>query len=287
MKKIALTLISCVMFLALNAQSIDIQGFLMDAKTQKPVQYANIGIAEKNIGTVTDENGRFVLAVPDSLARHDLTISRIGYQKMTIAINSFGKRADTLLLVPEIYELQEVTVSVGKMRERKVGHAGNKMVQFQDNARHFGYEFGTMLKLPKKKPSLLKDFNFQAVTFGNIDYALMRVNIYQVDDEEFTNVLKENIYVTLTDNHSEYERCIDLLPYNIVVQGEIAVTLELVKVHYKAEPQKVEHETEGYNPDGIGYAGTFLNNMCGRDASQGAWEKISAVGPAFWLHVLQ
>ena len=287
MKKIALTLISCVMFLALNAQSIDIQGFLMDAKTQKPVQYANIGIMEKNIGTVTDENGRFVLAVPDSLTKHDLTFSRIGYQKKTVAVNSFGKHADTLLLVPEIYELQEVTVSVGKMRERKVGHAGNKMVQFQDNASHLGYEFGTMLKLSKKKPSLLKDFNFQAVTFGNIDYALMRVNIYQVDGEEFTNVLKENIYVTLTDNESEYEKCVNLLPYNIVVQGEIAVTLELVKVHYKAEPQKVEQETDGYGPDGIGYAGTFLNNMCGRDASQGAWEKISAVGPAFWLHVLQ
>ncbi|MBQ0129315.1 MAG: carboxypeptidase-like regulatory domain-containing protein [bacterium] len=287
MKKIALTLILSVMFLALNAQSIDIQGFLMDAKTQKPVQYANIGIAEKNIGTVTDENGRFVLAVPDSLTKHDLTFSRIGYQKKNVAVNSFGKHADTLLLVPEIYELQEVTVSVGKMRERKVGHAGNKMVQFQDNASHLGYEFGTMLKLSKKKPSLLKDFNFQAVTFGNIDYALMRVNIYQVDGEEFTNVLKENIYVTLTDNESEYEKCVNLLPYNIVVQGEIAVTLELVKVHYKAEPQKVEQETDGYGSDGIGYAGTFLNNMCGRDASQGAWEKISAVGPAFWLHVLQ
>lgn len=287
MKKIALTLISCVMFLALNAQSIDIQGFLMDAKTQKPVQYANIGIAEKNIGTVTDENGRFVLAVPDSLTKHDLTFSRIGYQKKTVAVNSFGKHADTLLLVPEIYELQEVTVSVGKMRERKVGHAGNKMVQFQDNACHLGYEFGTMLKLSKKKPSLLKDFNFQAVTFGNIDYALMRVNIYQVDGEEFTNVLKENIYVTLTDNESEYEKCVNLLPYNIVVKGEIAVTLELVKVHYKAEPQKVEQETDGYGSDGIGYAGTFLNNTCGRDTSQGAWETISAVGPAFWLHVLQ
>ena len=287
MKKIALTLISCVMFLALNAQSIDIQGFLMDAKTQKPVQYANIGIAEKNIGTVTDENGRFMLAVHDSLTKYDLTFSRIGYQKKIIAVNSFGKRVDTLLLVPEIYELQEVTVSVGKMRERKVGHAGNKMVQFQDNACHLGYEFGTMLKLSKKKPSLLKDFNFQAVTFGNIDYALMRVNIYQVNGEEFTNVLKENIYVTLTDNESEYEKCVNLLPYNIVVQGEIAVTLELVKVHYKTEPQKVEQGTEGYEPDGIGYAGTFLNNTCGRDTSQGAWETISAVGPAFWLHVLQ
>ena len=77
------------------------------------------------------------------------------------------------------------------------------------------------------------------------------------------------------------------MPYNIVVQGEIAVTLELVKVHYKSEPKKVEQETDGYSPDGIGYDGTFLNNMCGRDASQGAWETMSAVGPGFWLHVLQ
>ena len=283
MRKIALTLISCVLFLVTNAQSVDIQGVLMDSVTQKPVPYANIGIAEKNLGTVSDENGRFSLAVPDSLAKHDLTISRIGYQKMTIAINSFGKLNDTLLLIPETYELQEVTISVGKMREKKAGHAGGMMIQFQESGKHLGYEIGTILKLSKKKPSLLKDFNFNAITYGRIDYALMRLNVYSVKDDEFTNVLKENIYITLTDNLSERERCINLLPYNIVVQGDIAVTLELVKVHYASEPSA---ETFNY-ADGIGYDGTFLNNMCGRDASQGAWEKISAVGPGFWLHVLQ
>lgn len=283
MRKIALTLISCVLFLVMSAQSVDIQGVLMDSATQKPVPYANIGIAEKNLGTVSDENGRFSLAVPDSLAKHDLTISRIGYQKMTIAINSFGKLNDTLLLIPETYELQEVTISVGKMREKKAGHAGGMMIQFQESGKHLGYEIGTILKLSKKKPSLLKDFNFNAITYGRIDYALMRLNVYSIEDDEFTNVLKENIYVTLTDNLSERERCINLLPYNIVVQGDIAVTLELVKVHYASEPSA---ETFNY-ADGIGYDGTFLNNMCGRDASQGAWEKISAVGPGFWLHVLQ
>lgn len=283
MRKIALTLISCVLFLVTNAQSVDIQGVLMDSVTQKPVPYANIGIAGKDLGTVSDENGRFSLAVPDSLAKLDLTISRIGYQKMTIAINSFGKLADTLLLVPETYELQEVTVLVEKMREKKAGHAGGMMIQFQESGKHLGYEIGTILKLSKNKPSLLKDFNFNAITYGRIDYALMRLNVYSVKDDEFTNVLKENIYITLTDNLSERERCINLLPYNIVVQGDIAVTLELVKVHYASEPSA---ETFNY-ADGIGYDGTFLNNMCGRDASQGAWEKISAVGPGFWLHVLQ
>ena len=200
MRKIALTLISCVLFLVTNAQSVDIQGVLMDSATQKPVPYANIGIAEKNLGTVSDENGRFSLAVPDSLAKHDLTISRIGYQKMTIAINSFGKLNDTLLLIPETYELQEVTISVGKMREKKAGHAGGMMIQFQESGKHLGYEIGTILKLSKKKPSLLKDFNFNAITYGRIDYALMRLNVYSVEGDEFTNVLKENIYITLTDN---------------------------------------------------------------------------------------
>lgn len=288
MRKIALTLISCVLFLVMSAQSVDIQGVLMDSATQKPVPYANIGIAEKNLGTVSDENGCFSLAVPDSLAKHDLTISRIGYQKTAIAINSFGKLADTLSLVPETYELQEVTVLVEKMREKKAGHAGGMMIQFQESGKHLGYEIGTILKLSKKKPSLLKDFNFNAITYGRIDYALMRLNVYSVKDDEFTNVLKENIYITLTDNLSERERCINLLPYNIVVQGDIAVTLELVKVHYSTEATTSGQENAASNyADGIGYDGTFLNNLCGRDASQGAWEKISAVGPGFWLHVLQ
>ena len=89
MRKIALTLISCVLFSVMSTQSVDIQGVLMDSVTKKPVTFANIGIAEKSLGTVSDENGNFSLAIPDSLAKHDLTISRIGYQKTTIAINSF------------------------------------------------------------------------------------------------------------------------------------------------------------------------------------------------------
>ena len=288
MRKIALTLISCVLFLVMNAQSVDIQGVLMDSVTKKPVTFANIGIAEKSLGTVSDENGRFSLAVPDSLAKHDLTISRIGYQKTAIAIKSFGKFADTLLLVSETYELQEVTVSTGKMREKKAGHAGGMMIQFQESGKNLGYEIGTILKLSKKKPSLLKDFNFNGITYGRIDYALMRLNVYSVEGDEFTNVLKENIYITLTDNLSERERCINLLPYNIVVQGDIAITLELMKVHYSTEPTTSDQENKASNyADGIAYDGTFLNNMCGRDASQGAWKKISAVGPGFWLHVLQ
>jgi hypothetical protein len=48
---------------------------LTDCKTKEPIPYAHVGIAEKGIGTISNEQGRFALRIPAENMNDTLTIS--------------------------------------------------------------------------------------------------------------------------------------------------------------------------------------------------------------------
>jgi len=52
---------------------------VVDASTQDPLPFVNIGLVDKNIGTVTDEEGYFQLEVdPLKYGKSNLRFSMIG-----------------------------------------------------------------------------------------------------------------------------------------------------------------------------------------------------------------
>ena len=73
-------------FLLSSVQSIS--GFVFDFEDKSPINDANIFIKEYDIGTITDENGYFLLPV-NSISENqiDLNIKFIGYKQKTIPID--------------------------------------------------------------------------------------------------------------------------------------------------------------------------------------------------------
>lgn len=68
----------CTAFATLaNAQNL--KGTVVNARTAEPVPFANIGILNKNVGTVTNEDGTFQLDVSKLAANDTLRVSCIGY----------------------------------------------------------------------------------------------------------------------------------------------------------------------------------------------------------------
>ncbi len=84
-----------------------LKGKVIDADTGEGLTGATVNIKEfPNIGTLTDINGNFVLAVPD--ASRTLVISYIGFQVTALEI---GDRTDfEVVLQPDITALQEIVV---------------------------------------------------------------------------------------------------------------------------------------------------------------------------------
>ncbi|WP_111308388.1 carboxypeptidase-like regulatory domain-containing protein [Confluentibacter sediminis] len=101
------------------SQDIEMSGMLIDSKTQAPIEFVNIGIQNKNKGTISNLEGKFHLGIPKESSKDSLTISHVNYETLKIPIKSIKNK--TLYLEPKTNELAEVIISNKKKRHRKVG----------------------------------------------------------------------------------------------------------------------------------------------------------------------
>ena len=91
------------------------------------LMYASIGIAGKNVGTISDDQGIFKLEIPSQFVNELLTISHIGFVTKKIKIDSI---LDTDFLEVELEEeltsLYEVLIVAKSNKKYKLKELGNK-----------------------------------------------------------------------------------------------------------------------------------------------------------------
>ena len=248
----------------LSSQST-IDGKIIDASSSDNLAYVNIGIVGKNIGTVTNLEGKFSLPYnPDSLD-FPVRVSMIGYDSKEFTVGAFRKLMSangTLTLSPASYEMDEVVIS-SKARKTKV--LGNKTTSkaivagFTTNM--LGNELGTKIKI-KKSPTYLNRFNVSIAENG-FDNLKFRLNFYSIKKGlPDKPINRDNIIVET--NIKEGVLTVDLEPYNIVVQDDFYVTLEWIEDLGNVEQLRFS-------------AGFLGKTTVVRSASQADWQKAGKV----------
>ena len=230
-------LISCIVFLFAFHQ-VEGQDMLssqvIDATTGKSIPYVNVGVVKKGIGTVTDENGFFEFKLPKRLSSEDiLQISIVGYTTKTYTLEELrdpSRDFSVIKLFSEPIELQEVFVEKFIEEERTIGY-----INYTEE--HFGYwkdkqglggEIATRIRIKKEKTKLL-NLNFKLLE-NKTDSILLRVNVYDYKKRlPSQNMVNSQIYHTV--RRGEKDILIDLSPHGIIVDDDIVVSVELVKVY--------------------------------------------------------
>jgi hypothetical protein len=94
-----------------RAQTVVIEGTVVDASSQQPVPFASVGLLRTPLGTVSNSLGAFKLIIPASQAADSLLVSCIGYAsyRTALAALSPGKLC-RLRLVPQAVALQAAAV---------------------------------------------------------------------------------------------------------------------------------------------------------------------------------
>ncbi|MHB1921231.1 MAG: DUF5686 and carboxypeptidase-like regulatory domain-containing protein [Chitinophagaceae bacterium] len=100
-------LITLPVSVPISAQVHPLHGVLVDQVSRHPLPYASVYGLKKQIGTLSDANGRFILQI--SSRRDSLRISSLGYNTQTFPV-TLGDSLQTFELHPEAEQMQEVLI---------------------------------------------------------------------------------------------------------------------------------------------------------------------------------
>jgi len=206
-----------------------IKGQIVDSNTSEPLEYASVGIINTPFGTISDDKGYFEFESKEQDVSSIVRVSMIGFEPQTFTIENLLQKHIKIKMVETIYAINEVVIT--PVLERTVGADGfNKSQGWSGwGGLHIrkGYEIGIKLDLgekPVKINSLHVMLQRQA-----FDSSLFRLHIRAIKDTLILDeLLTENIIISIT-NESGWAN-IDLEQYNLIMNGEIGLTLEWLKV---------------------------------------------------------
>lgn len=99
--------------------TMTLRGVVKDAQSRKRLPNVNVFIPGRDVGTMTNDDGAFVLKVTREAAQGELAFSCLGYagKRLSISAWSGSQHAVNVYLVPESRLLSEVTVYGGDAKE--------------------------------------------------------------------------------------------------------------------------------------------------------------------------
>ena len=255
-------------------------GKVVNAKTEEPIAFVNIGILGDRLGTVSNSNGAFRLQIPDGRVTSEdlLRFSSLGYKAKEIPL---GRLRDSEYLVirlePATIDLDEVVVSLLPT------YSSEEIVGYPlESSRDFAYwkdslALGAELACRIRAPKGLRKLNtlFFNIMGNPADSILLRINVYEFkgigrDPGKNLNASGRNILYTLKGGIAE--AIVDLEPYEIWAEDDFVLSLELLEM---------------YGSDRIALSLPATSDTRGstlrRYASQGEWEEIGNYGVGYYL----
>lgn len=226
----AISIVGLFLFFNLQFYGQEITGKVISASSNEPLIYASIGVIETSSGTITNEEGKFRVDVKGLSINKVVRVSMIGFKSKSYTIEELLGKENTITLENEIYNLPDVIIKPGG-KIKKAGTTGFSFKKgfcgWAGNDFGKGWEIGTKIDLgdyPKRIKSLHIRVNKQS-----FDSSLFRLHIRNIADSlPHKELLKSNILLSI--NREFGWITLDLNRYNLVFDGEIAVTLEWIKV---------------------------------------------------------
>jgi hypothetical protein len=248
-----------------------VKGKIVDEYNRESLAFVNVGIRNKNIGTVSSQDGNFQLSIDPALKKDSLTFSMAGYQTRIISLKDLlgSPKPFIVSLRVKIFELKEVSIISKAMKTEVLGNTTtSRFVSIGLPLKFLGSETGIRLHLGKK-PVLLKSFSFN-ISDNRLDTAVFRMNIYSMKNgAPFENILHQNILIPVGKQTGKYT--LDLHTYKLVLNGDILLSLEWIA-----------GTSSGYGNGIIFLSAGFLNSATWhRLTSQAEWKKATGLGVGF------
>ncbi|MCT4589481.1 MAG: carboxypeptidase-like regulatory domain-containing protein [Carboxylicivirga sp.] len=114
---------TCLMFVCFAlvsvavGQNVTLKGRVVDAETNKPVEFANIGVVGTYMGTASDFDGYYTLEIGESYNNYKVQISAVGYKVKEFTVDELNVLSgEAIKLFSQTYGLKQVDVKADSKR---------------------------------------------------------------------------------------------------------------------------------------------------------------------------
>lgn len=201
-----------------------ISGDVIDAETNQPIPYVNIGIVELMKGTVSNSEGAFTLGYDGE--DDVVSFSAIGYEPAKKSVEDLLANNE-VSLQPVRYELDEITVeekALGRIKE--MGHNLKKRGQsIGFGSTLLGTEIGGLIDIDRETIIYSAHFTFNHT--GN-DSLLFRVNLYEMNSgKPGRNLIPENVLFSPPKEPGTVK--VDLREFDLVTDKSVLLSVEWIE----------------------------------------------------------
>lgn len=214
------------------SQNKQIKGIVTDS-LHKPIQYANIGILNKPVGTVSNQNGEYSLNIDHSMNLDTLKVSCLGFKSVEKVINKIQNDNFNISLENYSEKLEEVVIKYDNLKTFVLGKEKSNtknQVFFAIKDRkdlNLGSEIGRKFNLGTKKPSLFKEFKF-FVKENNFDMVKFRINIYTILNNRPDKKINESNIIVGLENKNKGWVIVDLTEFELKTQQDVIISVEWI-----------------------------------------------------------
>jgi len=252
---------------------IILTGKIISFKDNAPISYASISVPSANCGTVADKDGNFYLKLNKGLLNDTIHVSALGFKTKSFCVKNISTVLTynpMITLTGRDNQLKEVVISARKINVRNLGNTSrSKSISVGFPLKALGSELGVRIALGKKMV-LLRSFSFN-ISQTKLDTCTFRLNIYALNNGmPAENLLTQNILIGI-NKPGIYK--IDLLPYKLLMQGDVAVSLEWVA------------GKSSTNAGAVFFSASLLSSCYHHENTGADWTRIKGIGAGFNLQV--
>ena len=272
--KYTTTLLFVFLSFVIYAQENNISGEIKNSQNGLNLEYVNIGIANRNVGTVSNAKGNFTLKLNEKVSLNDtIVFSHIGFEPKKVLVSQLKSSHNIVAMIPSENILKEVVVSFKKPKSKQFGRSTKGLSLMHSN---FFYAFDKTvddylsrergMEFRIKKDCKVNDFNFN-ITSNDFKSVKFRLNFYKVENDLPSKILIEKDIIFEVKDNKLGLFTVDLKPYDIYLDkemGDIAVTIQWI------ESIKTDEKSRFFS---ISTAVSVTENSFYRERNMSSWSK--------------
>ncbi|MDR6762986.1 hypothetical protein J2Y38_003204 [Flavobacterium sp. 2755] len=283
--KYTTTLFFLFLSLVIYAQENIVSGEIKDSQNNSSLEYVNIGIADKNVGTVSDRKGNFVLKLNEKVSPNDtIVFSHIGFETKKILVHQLSSYK-IVTMAPSENTLKEVVIKFKEPKPKQFGRSSKGL-----GLMHFNFFYALDktvddrlsrergMKFKIKKDCKIEDLNFN-ITSNEFKSVKFRLNFYKVENGLPSKILIEKDIIFEVKDNKLGLFTVDLKPYDVYLDkemGDIAVTIQWV------ESIKSDEKSKFFS---ISTAASATETSFYRERNMSSWSK-SGQSLTFYLNTM-